>query len=328
MKKRVINLSSQAPLLNIVSYGRGFHPLTPAQRSQITRTVRGFPEVVVKVSGGARSVAGVDQHVGYIGREGDLELETDMGARVRGRDAHRQVIAGWLLSVDALPRQTTRRPPVRKPPKLVHNLIFSMPPGRPSEKVLKAVQRLALNEWQLKHRYAMAMHTDDRHPHVHVVLKAISEEGERLNIKKATLRHWRSQFAVNLRELGVAANATERAVRGETKTRKRDSIYRAAQRGMSTHMRARWSQAFRSLPESAPVEQPGGKKLRRTRNEVLEGWRQVAANLRANGDHEVADQIKIFLGGMSPPLTELERFTERLREKVVKEQVREIDRTR
>jgi hypothetical protein len=38
-------------------------------------------------------------------REGDLELETDMGERVRGREAHQQVIAGWLLSVDALPRR-------------------------------------------------------------------------------------------------------------------------------------------------------------------------------------------------------------------------------
>src|SRR5581483_4486516 len=35
--------------------------------------------------------------------------------------------------------------------------------------------------------------------------------GVRLNTRKATLRAWRDQFAANLRELGVAANATERA---------------------------------------------------------------------------------------------------------------------
>src|SRR5882724_7957993 len=34
----------------------------------------------------------------------------------------------------------------------------------------------------------------------------------------ATLRSWRVQFAENLRELGVAANATERAVRGLSRT--------------------------------------------------------------------------------------------------------------
>ncbi len=47
-----------------------------------------------------------------------------------------------------------------------------MPPGTDPQKVLKAVRKLAMNEGQLKHCYAMALHMDDRHPHVHVVLKA------------------------------------------------------------------------------------------------------------------------------------------------------------
>ena len=41
-------------------------------------------------------------------------------------------------------------------------------------------------------------------------------------------------MAENLQELGIAANATERAVRGENRTPKKDGIYRAAQRGAST----------------------------------------------------------------------------------------------
>ena len=48
---------------------------------------------------------------------------------------------------------------------------------------MRAVQKLARNEWQFKHRYAMTLHTDDDHPHVHVVVKAVSETGERLNIE-------------------------------------------------------------------------------------------------------------------------------------------------
>jgi Relaxase/Mobilisation nuclease domain len=125
----------------------------------------------------------------------------------------------------------------------------SEPPGTASHKVLEAVRKLALNEWQLKHRYAMALHTDDDHPHVHVVLKARSEQGRRLNIKKATLRSWRNEFASNLRELGVAANATERAVRGETKTHRSDGTWRAENREGSTLIQERerrilreWSQ--------------------------------------------------------------------------------------
>lgn len=42
------------------------------------------------------------------------------------------------------------------------------------------------------------------HPHLHVVMKAISEEGQRLNIRKATLREWRKAFAGHLRNHGEA----------------------------------------------------------------------------------------------------------------------------
>jgi type IV secretory pathway VirD2 relaxase len=84
----------------------------------------------------------------------------------------------------------------------------------------------------------MVLHTDEAHPHVHLVVKAVSEQGERLNIRKATLRNWRQQFATHLRELGVAANATDRAVRGQHRTPKHDAIYRAMQRNESTRERS------------------------------------------------------------------------------------------
>jgi len=102
----------------------------------------------------------------------------------------------------------------RSPPKLVHKILFSMPPGTPPKKVLEAVKDFAREEFALKHRYAMVLHTDEPHPHVHVVVKAVSEQGVRLNIRKATLRGWRKEFARHLRAHGVEANATERAVRG------------------------------------------------------------------------------------------------------------------
>jgi hypothetical protein len=58
----------------------------------------------------------------------------------------------------------------------------------------------------------MALHTDQGHHHVHMVVKAVSEQGIRLNIRKATLREWRRDFAQYLRDVGIEANATERAV--------------------------------------------------------------------------------------------------------------------
>jgi hypothetical protein len=63
----------------------------------------------------------------------------------------------------------------------------------------------------------------------------VSEQGVRLNISPATLREWRRESARHLRDQGIAANATERAVRGETRSHKLDGIYRATKRGDSTH---------------------------------------------------------------------------------------------
>ena len=77
--------------------------------------------------------------------------------------------------------------------------------------------------------------------------KAVNERDERLNIRKATLRGWRQEFARHLRNQVIAANATERAVRGECRTHKFDGIYRAARRGDSTHTRARIEAAAAAL---------------------------------------------------------------------------------
>ena len=314
MKKRIIDLQDSAtPLLDIVSYGRGGKSLTPAQKEHIARTVRRVPEVMVKVSGGARTVGGVERHMNYIGREGRVGLEADTGELLDGKGFERQLTEDWDLDLEAHERQTERSIRGRKPPKLVHNIIFSMPPGTASHKVLEAVRKLALNEWQLKHRYAMVLHTDDDHPHVHVVVKAVSEQGQRLNIKKATLRAWRQQFASNLRDLGVAANATERAVRGETRTHRSDGAYRAAQRAGSTLVQDRERRILHEWSAGILKSGEGEPKLLKTRHEVVKGWRGVSDRLKADGDLELGRRVDSFLAHMPPAKTEKTLLIERSR---------------
>ena len=98
--------------------------------------------------------------------------------------------------------------------------MFSMPAGTPPEKVLAAVKNFAREEFGLKHRYAMVLHTDEPHPHVHMVVKAVSEQGVRLHIRKATLREWRREFARHLRALGVASQRHRTGgARGESITK-------------------------------------------------------------------------------------------------------------
>jgi len=155
----------------------------------------------------------------YIGRKGDVELYTDDGDALKGRDAASGLPDNWNLDLEeAGSRRQIGRGTKAKPVRLAHKLVFSMPPGTNPEKVLGAVRALCREEFALKHRYVMALHTDSSHPHVHVVLKAKSEQGKRLNIQKAHLKAWREQFAQHLRAQGVVANATPRAVRGQKRS--------------------------------------------------------------------------------------------------------------
>jgi hypothetical protein len=77
----------------------------------------------------------------------------------------------------------------------VHNGALAMPAGTPPHKVLAAVNAFARENFS-RHRYVMALHTHQRNPHVHLVVKAEREiEPGRLRINKAMLREWREDFA-------------------------------------------------------------------------------------------------------------------------------------
>jgi hypothetical protein len=315
-------LPKDEPLLNLASYARGGahetgRRLTPDQVEHIRRTLQRVPEAVVKVlPRGSHELKAAGRHLDYIGRYGELELEGEDGERLQGRTG-KVVLEDWDLDIDDLRRQPTLASGEgRKPPKLIHKLTFSMPPGTPPEKVQHAVRNFAREEWWGQHRYAFVLHTDEPHPHVHLVLKAMSEQGVRLNIKKATLRHWRSQFAHHLRLLGVAANATERAVRGEARKAMKDGIYRASLRGNSTHVRARAEAVAVELLKGTLRLEGGKRRLVETRRVVEQGWRSVANLLAADGHPEIAGDIRRFVERLPSVRTEREWLRERLTERV------------
>ncbi len=314
------NQTYSQPLFDLFSFarhgpGRRDH-LSLGETQYVSRTVRRVPEVMVKVlPKPANTLAAVRKHLGYIGRRGELDLETDDGETVRGTRVGKDLVEDWDLDLDEYRRKTdltgTRG---REPARLVHKVIFSMPAGTPPEKVLAAVKNFAREEFALKHRYAMALHTDEPHPHVHVVIKAVSEQGERLHIRKSSLRYWREEFARHLRALGVPANATQRYVRGETSPRKSDGIYRANLRGTSTHMLARAESAARDLRQGSERVEPGKAKILKTRDSVLRAWSRVSEILIRDEQPGLAAQVRRFASQMPPAITEREYFTRRLRE--------------
>jgi hypothetical protein len=266
---------------------------------------------------GGKDLKSVQRHLAYLNRKGELDIETDEGERVAGQEVEKELLEDWDLDLEEDRRRVDLGPlKGRSPPKLVHKILFSMPAGTPPKKVLEAVKDFTREEFALEHRYAMVLHTDEPHPHVHMVVKAVSEQGVRLNIRKATLRRWRKEFARHLRAHGVEANATERAVRGNRLSAKLDGIYRAEQRGESHHTRTRAEVVARELLKGDLRIEQGKARLIETRKEVERGWFAVGDVLMAEGRKELANKVWRFAADLPPPKTERELIAEDLRGRV------------
>jgi Relaxase/Mobilisation nuclease domain len=302
-------------LFDLVSYARRGpgrrDRLSPGAIAQVARTVRRTPEVMVKVlSRGGRDLKAVGRHLDYLRLrdEGELGLETDDGQRLTGDTVTQDLLESWDLDLEEQRRCSDLDARGGGSTKLVHKLLFSMPAGTPPDKVLAAVKNFAREEFGLKHRYAMVLHTDEPHPHVHMLLKAVSERGERLHIRKATLRAWRREFARHLRELGVPANATERAVRGATRIDKKDGVYRAGLRGDSKHIRTRTEAVARELSAGTLRVEPGAAQLATTRRAVQFTWHKVSDALAHDGQRALASEVRRFVKQMPAPLTEKQQL--------------------
>ena len=322
--------------LDIVSYGRrgpgGTLRFGSGEIAQIQRTVGRTPEVLVKVSGGGRDTGGVEAYLRYISRHGKVPLETDEGPAMQGRGAPREIVFDWQL--DLCSSQYRPKPaPGQKDSraKLAHNIVLSMPPGTPLDKVLAAARVFARENFAMQYRYAMVLHTDQPHPHVHLVVKCEHEfePDKRLYIRKETLRRWREQFAALMREQGVAANATPRQVRGQTRKPLKDAIHhrlralrafgrlapdeRAGRRPpkTSSFMRAKLGAVLRALQTKRDTLDAGRDEMQRTRQEVAAAWQATADTLRRQGQAELAERVERFIERMPAVQTDERRMAER-----------------
>jgi Relaxase/Mobilisation nuclease domain len=314
MSRRPFRLPpDEPPFLEVASLGRSGPPGTTrfsvAQIEQIRRTVRQTPEVMVKVTGGGRNTGAVAAHFAYISRRGKLEIETDEGERIGGTDAQRTFLAAWHLELSAGQYRGPRdqRPEAREA-KLVHKIVLSMPAPTPPEKVLAAARAFAREKLGVRHRYAMVLHTDQAHPHVHLVVKAEDEYGKRLHIDKPMLREWREDFARTMREQGIAANATSRIIRGRNKGKARDGGFRAQRRGKSSTIRAKVTKIANELAKNGRFSEPARAKLVETRKAVIANWMKIAETLDQQGEVVLAGDVRYFAKHLPPALTDTERL--------------------
>ena len=199
------------------------------------------------------------------------------------------------------------------------------------------MKKFAREEFAHQHRYAMALHAEEKgkhgmHPHVHLVVKAEHEYGgSRLNPRKADLQRWRERFAEYLTELGVAATATRREDRGFVKTHKKTPIYRAAHRkpknpgtsgqpstlntaaGDSVFMRKKLEAVKRELRTTGKVaDRDAYRSLLNVRAQVNERYGEAILWLRGQGREDEARRFELMHRNLPPVRSEKQLIADAL----------------
>ncbi|WP_034129471.1 relaxase/mobilization nuclease domain-containing protein [Acinetobacter baumannii] len=202
-------------------------------KATLDRISKKTPEVMVKVTGGGNSMGKVKAHMGYITRNGQLEGIDQDGNKVNGKDDIEDAAEDWQMSGTPISDEESKY-------KQAFNIVLSMPKGTDEKGVYDAAKEFAEEHFK-DHKYMMVQHTftndpskdPSENPHVHVVVKAVSEKGDRLNIRKADLQEWRESFAEKLRARGIEANATKRIARLQKNRSDKQSVKQMKEQGKS-----------------------------------------------------------------------------------------------
>lgn len=267
----------------------------PTARAKLARIVRKAPEVVVKVTGRQRGGSHVKAHLDYIGRKGEVDIETRDGEILTAKEDIAERAAEWS---DTL--QWRSRPTVSSV-----SLIFSMPAGTDPDKVLGAVRALAHAELSDNHDYVLALHTDTPRPHVHLTVQAEGLDRKRFNPRPVQLNRFRERFARELRARGVVAEATPRRARGQGIAGSSIKLVKLRARLRMEGSR-QITQADRRTNEEAIAVARGQDQLppfvavgKFRWQEIRRAYEQTAASLDATGqadDRELASDVRAFLG--------------------------------
>jgi len=266
----------------------------PTARAKLARIVRKAPEVVVKVTGRQRGGGHVKAHLDYIGRKGELDIETRDGEILTTKEDIAERAAEWS---DTL--QWRSRPTVSSV-----SLVFSMPAGTDPVKVRGAVRALAHAELSDNHDYVLALHTDTPRPHVHLTVQSEGLDRTRFNPRPVQLNRFRERFARELRARGVAAEATPRRARGQgiagssmALVKLRARLAGGASRVMTHADRRTNEQAIevaRGQGELPPFVGNGKTRWQKIR----EAYGRAADALNAtdhSDDRALADDVRVFL---------------------------------
>jgi len=221
--------------------GKGSREDIKARLQGVAKKTR---QVMVKITPGKNNKkAAVLKHLKYIGEDGKGVIYDQDGGTYQGNEViEKDLMWQWENVGPKMPDSSDKR--------LSYNIMFSMPEGTDQKAVFEAVRKVASIEFA-GHQWVMGQHFDEPQVHCHVAVKAVGLDGTRLNPRKEDLMRWRERFAYELRERGVEAEATSRALRMQRQlVDKPWSVAQMESRGIQTN----------SSPQQDSLPKRGGVK--------------------------------------------------------------------
>lgn len=290
--------------------GRGGGDVAPAlsaaeARAKLERIVRKAPEVMVKISGKQRGARHLAEHFGYISRQGKLAVRSSEGEVITDATRLKAVANDWAMLDEAMNEHGRDRPTSM-------SMVLSMPGGTTDAATIHdAVQAFARVEFEGQFSYMEALHTDTDHPHVHLTVATQGADGTRFNPRKADLHRWRESFAHELRQRGIAAEATPRRARGHVQKRVRSPALhleaRTAGQGRDLDLHRRTEERAAAFARSAGPERRAQDVMALSRQrQIRSAYADAAAALAATGreaDRALAEDIAEFLAGLPPAVS-------------------------
>jgi type IV secretory pathway VirD2 relaxase len=294
-------------------------------RAKAERVSSHSTEVMVKITGFGKGVGHVKAHLDYVSRNGKVELETDRGEVLNGKEDVNAFFTDWKADFSDTKRHKAQRDTM--------SVILSMPEGTDPEDVRKATREFTKTTFGKNHEYVFALHTDEPHPHCHVTVKCLGFNGTRLNPRKADLQAWRETFAQKLRDQGVDAEATPRCARGVVK-KAQSNVVRHIERGDRSHrprvskVRAtKIKEAAQELTAEAqglPVPaKPWEKAIEMRQHDVRRSW-LTAADALEGEDKALASRIRAFVGAMPTLDTERQETKRNMTQRFTKQAEKKI----
>jgi hypothetical protein len=283
---------------------------------RLDRTAKRAPQVVVKITSrihGAASTVGAFTYVGRIGMSDKepIGVETSEGKQLMSAQEMMILAREW--------QQWEQSDEARRKGATAIAMVFSMPPGTDPEAVRDAVRDFAEND-MANRRWVMALHTDEAHPHVHLVIAGRDNDGRRFNPNREFLQHCRERFAENLRERGIEADATIRMTRGYPPKQDPTPVLKMRDRGERPDADKGRADMLDGASPDAKQRLTDREKARSATAEnfvaVREVYTRAIAELEAHGGAAEADRAKalrVFVDGMEAPTNARAEIIERLK---------------